>query len=56
MKYMHEFIFMFSIGMALIMLMYSTSEIYPAQFCLICGVTSLLNTQYAACLLVKANQ
>lgn len=52
-RYIHEFIFIFSIGMTLLMLAYSTSEIYPAKYCLICAVTSLLNVQYAACVLVE---
>ena len=55
-RYIHEFLFIFSIGMTLVMLAYSTSEIYPAPYCLICAAISLLNTQYAACALVKANQ
>lgn len=53
-RYIHEFLFIFSIGMTLTMLVLITSEIYPDVFCIICAVTSLLNVQYAACVLVES--
>ena len=52
-RYIHEFLFIFSIGVTLIMLAYSTSEVYPVKYCLICATTSLLNVQYAARMLVE---
>lgn len=52
-RFINEFLFIFSVGVTLVMLAYSTSEIYPAKYCLICAVTSLLNVQYAARMLVE---
>lgn len=51
---LHEGTMLFSIGMALVMLMETTNNLYPDVFCYIAAGISLINTLYSAWLLVDS--
>lgn len=54
--FIHGFIFLFSIGIAILMIIETQSNIYPNILCYICAVIGFLNAIYSAWLLVDCNK